>query len=92
MMISYPVLIYLPDADRDIQAWANVTHYYAGDPGKYYGPPENCYPAEDPEVDFFLSWKDNGPYSTVLNEYLGVDFDCIAQKILTHIGEQDEDS
>jgi hypothetical protein len=86
-VISYPVSIYLPEADCDIEAWANVTRYYAGDPGKYFGPPENCYPAEDPEVDFFLSWKDNGPYSITLNEYLGVDFGRIADNILEQMEE-----
>ena len=25
--------------------------YYKGDPGKYYGPPEDCYPSEPDEFD-----------------------------------------
>ena len=31
----------------EVEMYLKMT--YAGDPGKTYGPPENCYPPEDPE-------------------------------------------
>ena len=70
MKFSIPVSIYFPDADWEIEVWCNVVNYYPGDPGKYYGPPENCYPAESPEIEYFLSWKDNGKYSVFLNDWI----------------------
>ena len=70
MKFSIPVSIYFSECDREIEVWCNVTHYYPGDPGKYYGPPENCYPAEDPEIEYFLSWNDNEKYSVFLNEWI----------------------
>ena len=70
MKFSIPVNIYFSECDREIEVWCNVTNYYPGDPGKYSGPPENCYPAESPEIEYFLSWKDNGKYSVFLNEWL----------------------
>lgn len=35
-----------------------IFDYYPGDPGKGYGPPENCYPPESPEITDCEVWYD----------------------------------
>lgn len=35
--------------DRDVRLWY---YYTPADPGKLSGPPEDCYPPEDAEVEF----------------------------------------
>jgi len=67
---SVPVALYFADCDTEIEVWANVTYFYPGAPGNYYGKPEDCYPEEYPEVDYYLSWKEDGPYSIFLNEWI----------------------
>lgn len=37
-----------------IPCLACVTYHAAGRPAQLYGPAENCYPAEDPELEFDL--------------------------------------
>ena len=54
-----------------------VLSYYAGCPAKTYGPPEDCYPEEHPEIDFrVLSGRGEEDcdffedlYDVVLQEY-----------------------
>jgi len=48
----------------EIEATAEIT---PGDPGKISGPPENCYPPEDPEI-YTNDWK-------VIGEHAGLDFE-----------------
>ena len=38
-------------ADRDVE-YRVVASYSPGHPGQLYGPPENCYPPESPEVEY----------------------------------------
>lgn len=37
-----------------IPCLARLTHWEPGDPGRTYGPPEDCYPADADEVGFEL--------------------------------------
>jgi hypothetical protein len=96
-MTSIEVPIYFEDCDVEIIVWANVTDYYPGDPGKYFGKPEDCYPAEDPEVAYYLSWKRNGPYSVFLNEWImeeffakGKDDEYIIEEIMEYLEAEND--
>lgn len=37
---------------RDQDVTVEVLSYTPGRPGKYFGPPEDCYPSEGAEVDY----------------------------------------
>lgn len=43
--------------------------YYPGDPGRYSGPPEHCYPAEPDEVEILSEvWYPHAPHLTTEQE------------------------
>ena len=49
--------------DRDVE-YRVVGNYSPGDPGKTYGPPENCYPPESAEVEITDVFELEGKTST----------------------------
>jgi hypothetical protein len=51
--------------DAYIPLEITITSYYPGTPGRYGGPPEDCYPAEAPEVEFTIK--------TLSGQVLGAD-------------------
>ena len=53
--------------------------YRAGYPAKLYGPPENCYPAEDEEITILRAYV-NGMWVDAL--------DCFSQRILDQWADQ----
>lgn len=55
------VYICLPN-DGELEFEADMS-YRAGSPGKYSGPPEDCYPAEPDETEF----NDYGPFSCMFD-------------------------
>jgi len=67
---SVPVALYFADCDTEIEVYANITDYRAGRAAYISGPPEDCYPEEYPEVDYYLSWKEDGPDSPFLNDWI----------------------
>lgn len=91
---SITVTLYFKDCDIEIEVWANVTYFYPGAPGNYYGKPEDYYPEEPEEMDYYLSWNERGPYSIFLNEWImeelyrtGWNDDGIEEIILEEFGE-----
>jgi hypothetical protein len=52
------------------EIWLCVTDYTPGHPGQTSGPPERCYPPEDPEVEFYLAWNKGGPESPFLAQFI----------------------
>ena len=39
--------------DKEYEVEIEIEYYFeGGSAGRYYGPPEDCYPDENPEVDF----------------------------------------
>jgi hypothetical protein len=67
ILMSVPISLYFADCDREIEVWANITGYRKGRPAYISGPPEDCYPEEYPEVDYYLSWNEDGPESIFLD-------------------------
>jgi hypothetical protein len=55
------VYILLPN-DGEFEFEADMI-YTPGDPGRYYGPPEYCYPEEPAEAEF----HDYGPFGCMLD-------------------------
>ena len=46
-MRSHKVVVDCPECDCDIVVW-----YDPGCPGRTYGPPEKCYEADPPQIDY----------------------------------------
>ena len=67
-----------------------VTRFYPGDPGRYSGPIELCYPEEAPEVEFEL-YDRKGYRARWLEEKLtSTDEDAIVETCLEHLRDFDD--
>lgn len=71
--------------DEDVTV--GVSYFYAGDPGRTYGPPENCYPPEAPEMDWELIDKDGKPVDRDLDSH---DIEKIEEEIFERMTEKAE--
>lgn len=58
-----------------IDVWVNVDSYLEGWPGITSGPPDRWEPPEGPEIEFWLSWKKDGPASPYLEKYAEEEYD-----------------
>lgn len=66
-IMSFPSKIVEDEYPIDI--WVNVDSYYGGSLGIFSGPPDRWEPPESAEMEFWLSWKKNGPPSPYLERY-----------------------
>lgn len=66
--------------------WIDVeTKYFAGTPGRYYGPPEDCYPGEDCEVDIVSAkFRDTGEDAGELTDD---EYDTVKEKADEQAGD-----
>jgi len=71
--------------ERDVE-YRVVGNYSPGDPGKLYGPPENCYPPEEAEVDFTDVFEVEGKVETRLD--MGEFTDSLTQEQLSELQAQ----
>jgi len=79
--------------DKHGEEKAIEVHYTfsKGRPAKTYGPPENCYPAEDAEVDI-LYFANPISGNEITDEELPIDVEDVIDSILeTHINESHDD-
>ena len=74
------VCIHRNDREIDVE-----TQYYVGSPGRYYGPPEDCYPAEDCEVDIIsATFRDTGEDAGELTDD---EYDSVKEKADEQAGD-----
>ena len=67
MTRTYRQYAVLDDSETEIEV--EVAVYGWGRPAQTYGPPENCYPAEDPEAEIIAAWlvEDAEPRPDILS-------------------------
>jgi len=77
--------------DQDYRVTAEVS---GGSPGRTYGPPENCYPPEDPDIDIteVREDRDAGPTCPELEEIAAKDGRLLDKIIITASEEEAADA
>ena len=55
------------DGEEEIEV-SLVGHYTPGSPGRTYGPPEDCYPAEPEDVELEVALVDGKPFELTEHE------------------------
>jgi hypothetical protein len=71
-------LVLVPDHEEfDVTFKVN---YFPGDPGRTYGPPENCYPPEPADVEVLSAWMTSQPAHLLAQENFA-DWDSVYDAI-----------
>lgn len=71
---------------RDVPCVAVVDVYYPGRPGRYFGPPEDCYEDEEDEIEWHLETAKNRVQSHRLLMLMSQDdSDRITDELMTEI-------
>jgi len=65
-----------------IPCWARLTHYHPGDPGRTYGPPEDCWPPEPAEMDWTILDGRGRPAPWLERKMTDQDVDRISDQFL----------
>jgi hypothetical protein len=65
-----------------IPCCARLTHFYGGDPGRLFGPPEHCYPPEPQEMDWTILDRRGRPAPWLERKMTDQDVDRIADQFL----------
>ena len=79
------------DEDGEEQDFRVVLSRVPGSPGRTYGRPEDCYPADPPEIEILEVREDNGS-DTLRPDLLSAaeeDFDRLSDKANDAAGEDD---
>jgi hypothetical protein len=74
----------------DIPCFARLTYFYPGDPGKTWGPPEDCWPSEPAEVAFILLDMQGEPAPWLEDMMDEDDEDRITNKLIDALEDERE--
>lgn len=79
---------------NDVEHTYEITvDFYPGSPGKLSGPPENCYPPEDPEFDLISVKDEKGHTLTDAEvEALKIDDETLEAAVLDHLQGLEDDA
>lgn len=72
---------------QGIPCLIKVTHFSPGSPGRYYGPAEACYPAEDPEFNYDILDRRGRPAPWLERKVTDTDRERIGELILEAAAE-----